>query len=89
VREAPSSPPARAVRDACGTRARKDRRIAWGFIASVRLRVDGIPTGRSDRALARLTTVMRKDETEAEAEARLMDLMRELSPTLPRFIPEG
>jgi exosortase D (VPLPA-CTERM-specific) len=67
----------------------KGRKIAWDFAAKFWLMVDGITTGRTDGALVRLTTVIRKGETEAEAEARLMEMMRELSPILPRFIPES
>jgi hypothetical protein len=32
--------------------------------------------------------VIRKDETEDEAEARLTDITRALQDSLPRFIPE-
>ena len=51
--------------------------------------VDGIRTGRTDGALVRLTTPIHSDETEAQAEARLLDMLRQLQDPLPRFIPEG
>ena len=66
----------------------KGRKIAWDFAAKFWLMVDGITTGRTDGALVRLTTVIRKDETEDEAEARLTDITRALQDSLPRFIPE-
>ena len=65
----------------------KGRKIAWDFTAKFWLMVDGITAGRTDGALVRLTTVVRPDETEAEAETRLMDITRQLQHHLPRFIP--
>ena len=53
------------------------------------LMVDGIRTGRTDGALVRLTTPILPEETDAEADARLMAMMRELVAPLPRFLPEG
>ena len=50
--------------------------------------VDGITTGRTDGALVRLTTQIGRDETDAEAEARLIDMMQEIVVPLPKFIPE-
>ncbi|MEM8537958.1 MAG: VPLPA-CTERM-specific exosortase XrtD, partial [Pseudomonadota bacterium] len=67
----------------------KGRKIAWDFAAKFWLMVDGIATGRTDGALVRLTTLVRPDETEAEAEARLLDMLRNLQDPLPRFIPAG
>ena len=67
----------------------KDRRIAWDFAAKFWLMVDGIRTGRTDGALVRLTTLIDRGETEADAEARLMDVLLELQEPLPRFIPKG
>ncbi len=65
----------------------KNRRLAWDFAAKYWLMVDGIMTGRTDGALVRLTTLIGIDETEVEAEARLMDVLRGLQDPLPRFIP--
>lgn len=67
----------------------KGRKVAWDFAAKFFLLWDGILTGRTDGALVRLTTPILPDETEADAEARLDDMMRALVPVLPRFIPEA
>jgi EpsI family protein len=66
----------------------KGRKIAWDFAAKFWLMLDGITTGRTDGALVRLTTVIQKGESEDEAEARLMNMTRQLIGPLPRFIPE-
>jgi hypothetical protein len=39
-------------------------------------------------ATVRLTTLIRGDETDADAEARLQNVLSELMDPLPRFIPE-
>ncbi len=65
----------------------KGRKVAWDFAAKFYLMVDGIKTGRTDGALVRLTTVISPNETEAEAEARLQDVLNETMTVLPRFIP--
>ncbi|SFR19365.1 VPLPA-CTERM-specific exosortase XrtD [Poseidonocella sedimentorum] len=65
----------------------KGRKIAWDFAAKFYLMVDGIRTGRTDGALVRLTTLIRPEETDAAAEARLMEVLGEVRGVLPRFIP--
>jgi exosortase D (VPLPA-CTERM-specific) len=65
----------------------KGRKVAWDFAAKFWLMIDGITTGRTDGALVRLTTPI--VVSEADAEARLQDLLKKIQPTLPRFIPEG
>ena len=65
-----------------------ERRVAWDFAAKYYLMLDGLRTGSTDGALVRLTTLIGPEETEAEAEARLQSVVRELIPPLPRFIPE-
>jgi EpsI family protein len=65
----------------------KDRRIAWDFAAKFWLMVDGIRTGRTDGALVRLTTPIGPGESDADAEARLQNVLAEALPHLPRFIP--
>ena len=65
----------------------KGRKIAWDMAAKYWLLVDGVRTGRTDGALVRLTTRILPDESDAQAEARLMDLMREAMRPLDRFIP--
>jgi len=67
----------------------KNRRIAWDFAAKFWLMIDGIRYGRTDGALVRLTTVILPNETDDEAEVRLVDMLDGLQEPLPRFIPEG
>jgi hypothetical protein len=49
--------------------------------------VDGVRTGRTDGGLVRLTTQISRDETDAQAEARLMDVLVALQDDIPRYIP--
>jgi EpsI family protein len=65
-----------------------ERRVAWDMAAKFYLMVDGITTGSTDGAIVRLTTLIGGNETDAEAEARLNDVLNELIEPLPRFIPE-
>lgn len=67
----------------------KGRKIAWDFEAKFWLMVDGIATGRTDGALVRLTTAMGKDEAPEAADARLMNMLREVMGPLPRFVPDA
>lgn len=67
----------------------KDRRIAWDIAAKFWLMMDGLRTGRTDGALVRLTTPILAGESDADAEARLSEVLMELQSPLPRFIPEG
>ena len=67
----------------------KGRKVAWDMAAKYWLLVDGIRTGRTDGALVRLTTPILRTETDADAEARLMDVLRETTRILPRFIPDA
>lgn len=64
------------------------RRVAWDFAAKFYLLADGIRTGQTDGGIVRLTTPMARGESEAQAEARLLDMTRALINPLPRFIPE-
>ncbi|MEL6841423.1 MAG: exosortase C-terminal domain/associated protein EpsI, partial [Pseudomonadota bacterium] len=66
----------------------KGRKVAWDFAAKFYLMVDGIATGRTDGALVRLTTLIAENETEADAEARLLDMLKSVEPNLARFIPQ-
>jgi exosortase D (VPLPA-CTERM-specific) len=66
----------------------RERRIAWDIAAKFWLMVDGITTGRTDGGLVRLTTPILTDETDAQAEARLFDMLSALRHELPRFMPE-
>jgi exosortase D (VPLPA-CTERM-specific) len=65
----------------------RGHRIAWDLEAKYRLMVDSIRLGRTDGALVRLTTAIQPDETDAEAEARLIRFLGAVEPTLDRFIP--
>lgn len=65
------------------------RRVAWDMAAKFFLLADGIRTGQTDGGIVRLTTVIAPGETEEAAEARLLEMTRELQAPLPRFIPEG
>jgi len=67
----------------------KGRKIAWDFAAKFWLMVDGIRTGRTDGALVRLTTLIRPGEEDADAEARLREMLQEVTGPMPRFIPDG
>lgn len=67
----------------------KGRKIAWDFAAKFYLMIDGITTGRTDGALVRLTTLIGKDETDEQAESRLLEVLRETQSVLPRFIPNN
>lgn len=67
----------------------KGQKIAWDMAAKYQLLVDGIRTGRTDGALVRLTTPILESESDADAEARLMDMLREVQSPLNRFLPAG
>ena len=67
----------------------KGKKIAWDIEAKFWLLVDGIRTGRTDGALVRLTTIILPDESDENAEARLISLLQESKSSLPRFIPEA
>ena len=66
----------------------KGRKIAWDMAAKYWLLIDGIKTGRTDGALVRLTTVIQPDESDTAAEARLMQVLRQVDPRLSNFIPD-
>jgi exosortase D (VPLPA-CTERM-specific) len=66
-----------------------ERRVAWDIAAKFYLMVDGVTTGNTDGAIVRLTTLITIDETDDQAEARLQDMLAELMPHLPRFIPDS
>ena len=67
----------------------KGRKIAWDMAAKYWLLHDGVLTGRTDGALVRLTTPILASESDADADARMRDILTELTPVLPRFIPES
>ena len=66
----------------------KGRKIAWDISAKYWLMHDGVRTGRTDGALVRLTTPILRGEEDATAEARLLEMLKQITPVLPRFIPD-
>ena len=66
----------------------KGRKIAWDMAAKYWLLHDGVRTGRTDGALVRLTTPILRSEEDTDAEARLLEMLKLISPVLPRFIPD-
>lgn len=66
----------------------KGRRVAWDFGAKLWLMYDGIRTGRTDGAMLRLTTLIKPGETDAQAEARLNEVLQELIVKTPEYIPQ-
>ncbi|MEO0369835.1 MAG: VPLPA-CTERM-specific exosortase XrtD [Pseudomonadota bacterium] len=67
----------------------RGRRMTNDFSAKMTVLYDGFTMGRSDGAIVRFTTAIGRNETEADAEARIEALMAEALPRLPRFIPDG
>ncbi|EKE43308.1 hypothetical protein OCGS_2645 [Oceaniovalibus guishaninsula JLT2003] len=63
------------------------RHVAWDFAAKFWLLWDGLTIGRTDGALVRLVTPVGRNETEAQAEARLKAAFLETTEALPRFVP--
>lgn len=64
------------------------RHVAWDMRAKFLLLWDGFTIRRTDGALVRLTTPIARDETDAEAEARLNEMFLNTIEVLPRFVPE-
>ena len=64
----------------------RGQRLAWDLEAKYQLMLASIREGRTDGALVRLTTVIKPDEAEPDAEARLMRFLGVIESTLPRFI---
>ena len=65
----------------------KGRRVAWDFAAKMLLVVDGVRTGRTDGGLMRLTTAIRPNESDADAEARLRDVLISLQGDISLYFP--
>ena len=68
----------------------RGRRMTNDFAAKASVIYDSLTIGRTDGAMVRFVTPIEGDtpEAEAAAEARMLRLMAELLPGLPRFIPE-
>lgn len=65
----------------------RGQRFSNDFRAKLSVLKDSLLIGRTDGALVRYVTPIGPDETEAEAEARLMAFMRLSLKPLPRFVP--
>jgi exosortase D (VPLPA-CTERM-specific) len=67
----------------------RGRRMTNDFSAKMTVLYDGFTMGRSDGAIVRFTTPIGQNESEDAAAARIEEMMREVLPRLPRFIPDG
>ncbi len=65
----------------------KGKRLAWDFGAKIELLKDAIKTGRTDGGIVRLTTLIYPNETDAEAEARLNEMAKEVLTPLHNYMP--
>ena len=63
------------------------QRTASEFRAKLQLMIGKLTNGHNDSALVRLITPIQAGETEAQAEARLLDALDDVLTPLPRFIP--
>ncbi len=66
----------------------RGRRMTSDYAAKLSVVRDGLVRGRTDGALVRFVTPIGSGETEAEADARILRLMAEALPRLPRYVPE-
>ncbi|MEM1340697.1 MAG: VPLPA-CTERM-specific exosortase XrtD [Pseudomonadota bacterium] len=58
------------------------------FIAKISVVMDSLRYGRTDGALVRYVSPIGPGETAADADARILDLMAQTLPHLPRFVPD-
>ena len=65
----------------------RGKRMVNDFRAKLSVVYDGLTMGRTDGALIRYVTPIGEEETEADAEARLMRFISQSLPPLPRFVP--
>ena len=65
----------------------RGKRESNDFTAKLSVLKDSLVSGRTDGALVRYVTPIGPDETEMQAEVRLIGFMRESLSTLPRFVP--
>ena len=56
-------------------------------VAKIDVVLDGFRINRTDGALVRFVTPIAYDESEADAEKRIEELMGEVLPQIPKFIP--
>ncbi len=65
----------------------RERRVASDVMAKFYLMIDGITKRRTDGAALRLTTPIAAGESDAAAEARLLEVLEAMQAPLPRFLP--
>lgn len=65
----------------------RGKRFTNDYLAKGSVLYDGLVSGRTDGALVRYVTAITRNETEAEADARIRRLMASTLPRLPRFVP--
>ncbi len=65
----------------------RGQRMTNDFAVKLSVLYDGATRGRTDGALIRYTTPVRTDETMADADARLQQMMRNSLPRMPKYIP--
>ena len=65
----------------------RGKRMVNDFRAKLSVVYDGLTIGRTDGALIRFVTPIAEDETEKDADARLMRFIGQSLPPLPRFVP--
>jgi exosortase D (VPLPA-CTERM-specific) len=63
-------------------------RMTNDYLAKLAVLYDSIVKGRSDGALVRYVTPIGRNESVEDADARILELMAETLPRLPRFVPE-
>ena len=66
----------------------RGKRMTNDYRAKASVIYDSFTLGRSDGALVRYVTPIHADETEAEADARLQEMMRLSLKRMPEFVPE-
>lgn len=65
----------------------RGERLANDYRAKLNVLIDSLTKGRTDGALVRYVTPIGAEETDADAEARLLRFMGESLQPLPRFVP--
>lgn len=66
----------------------RGKRMTNDFAAKASVIIDSLKIGRTDGALVRFTTPIDPNETEAEAEARLMEMLDLALKDFPAFVPQ-
>jgi EpsI family protein len=64
------------------------RKYASEYAGKLYFITDSIRSNRTDAALVRIVTPINSGETPGSAEARAVSFIREIGPTLPRFVPD-